>query len=81
MSIKKHLNALLQRTRGGHSFHKVRESIANMEEQEAQEWYRFITNAVDEAKMQAKNKARNRGGFFASQQRVVSRYLKEKAKK
>ena len=66
MSIKRHLNALLHRTRGGHSFHKVRESIANMEEQEAQEWYRFITNAVEDAKMQAKNQARNRGGFFAS---------------
>lgn len=75
MSIKRHLNALLHRTRGGHSFHKVRESIANMEEQEAQEWYRFITNAVEDAKMQAKNQARNRGGFFASQQRVAARYL------
>jgi len=67
MSIKRHLNALLHRTRGGHSFHKVRASIENMDEQEAQEWYRFITNAVDEAKMQAKSRARNQGGFFASQ--------------
>ena len=71
MSIKRHLNALLHRTRGGHSFHKVRESIANMEEQEAQEWYRFITNAVDEAKMQAKNQARGRGNFFAGSKPIT----------
>jgi len=64
---QKHLNALLHRTRGGHSFHKVRKSIEQMDDQEAHEWYRFITNAVDEAKMQAKNQARNRGNFFASQ--------------
>lgn len=78
MSIKRHLNALLHRTRGGHSFHKVRASIENMDEQEAQEWYRFITNAVDEAKMQTKSRARNQGGFFASQERVASRYLNKK---
>tara|TARA_B100000925_G_C21977390_1_gene460704 strand:+ start:1313 stop:1552 length:240 start_codon:yes stop_codon:yes gene_type:complete len=78
MSIKRHLNALLHRTRGGHSFHKVQESIKNMDEQEADQWYRFITNAVDEAKMQTKSRARNRGGFFASQERVANRYLKKK---
>ena len=71
MSIKRHLNALLHRTRGGLSFHKVRESIANMEEQEAQEWYRFITNAVEDAKMQAKNQARGRGNFFAGSKSIT----------
>lgn len=76
--MKRHLLALLNRTRGGHMFHEVQKRIngtqdsAEMNAQEMEQWYRFVTNAVEDAKMSAQNNPR---GFGRYAQRVATRYL------
>lgn len=55
--LQRHLLALLQRTRGGHMFYEVQKRIngtqesAVMNDREVEQWYRFVTNAVEDAQM------------------------------
>ena len=78
--MKRHLLALLHRTRGGHMFHEVQKRINGLQEdpkmsdQEMEQWYRFVQNAVEEAKMSGRNNPR---GYprFASSGRVADRFL------
>ena len=59
--MKRHLLALLHRTRGGHMFHGGSETnqwvtrIPTMSDQEMEQWYRSVQNAVEEAKMSGRN--------------------------
>ena len=77
--MKRHLLALLHRTRGGHMFHEVRKRIEGtqdshaMSDQEMEQWYRFIQNAIDEAKMSGRNNPR---GYPRFANRVANRFLK-----
>ena len=76
--MKRHLLALLHRTRGGHMFHEVQKRINGLQEsptmsdQEMQQWYRFIQNAIEEAKMSGRNNPR---GYPRFAKRVANRFL------
>jgi len=76
--MKRHLLALLNRTRGGHMFHEVQKRIngtqesAVMSDQEMEQWFRFVQNAVEDAKMSARNNPR---GFGRYAQRVADRHI------
>lgn len=60
-------------------FHEVQKRIngtqesAIMSDREVEEWYRFVENAVADAKMSA-----GRGGYPRFAKRVADRYLKGK---
>ena len=79
--LQRHLLALLQRTRGGHMFHEVQKRIngsqesAVMSDHEVEQWWRFIQNAIEDAKMSAN---RGGGGYPRFAKRVADRYLKGK---
>ena len=81
--LQRHLLALLNRTRGGHMFHEVQKRINGLQEspimsdQEVEEWYRFIQNAVEDAKMSARNNPR--GFRYASASKVAVRHLESMA--
>lgn len=81
--MKRHLLALLNRTRGGHMFHEVQKRIngtqdsAEMSAQEMEQWYRFVTNAVEDAKMSAQNNPR--GFRYASASKVADRHIEAMA--
>ena len=76
--MKRHLLALLNRTRGGHMFHEVQKRINGLQEdpkmsdQEMEQWYRFVQNAVEEAKMSGRNNPR---GYPRFAKRVANRFL------
>lgn len=78
--LQRHLLALLHRTRGGHMFHEVQKRIngtqesAVMSDQEVQQWYRFVENAVEDAKMSARNNPR--GFRYASASRVATLHMR-----
>lgn len=70
--MKRHLLSLLHRTRGGHMFHEVQKRINGLQEdpkmsdQEMEQWYRFVQNAVEEAKMSGRNNPRGYPRFASS---------------
>lgn len=47
--MKRHLRALILRTRGGHAFPLVLARIEEMSEAEAEQWYRLLSNLKDDA--------------------------------
>ena len=47
--MKRHLRALILRTRGGHAFPLVLGRIEEMSEEEAGQWYRLLQNLKDDA--------------------------------
>ena len=53
--MKRHLRALILRTRGGHSFHLVLARLDDMSEEEVRQWYRLIKNIEQDAKTTSKN--------------------------
>lgn len=79
--LQRNLLALLHRTRGGHSFNEVKKRIngtqesAIMSDREVEEWYRFVENAVADAKMSARNNPR---GYPRFAKRVAERFLNSK---
>ena len=60
-------------------FHEVQKRINGLQEspimsdQEVEQWYRFIQNAVEDAKISARNNPR---GYPRFAKRVADRYLK-----
>lgn len=47
--MKRHLQALIARTRGGHAFPLVTKQIETMTEAEAEQWYRLLTNLKEDS--------------------------------
>lgn len=54
--FKRHLESLVLRTRGGHVANKVLARINEMDEAEAEQWFRLFQNVAEDAKRDGERK-------------------------
>ena len=54
--MKRHLKALLLRQRGAHTFPLVLSRVDEMDEAEAEQWYRLLQNMQDDSERSARNR-------------------------